>query len=81
MKTWFKYLRRGLSRKLPEERLSSSAKNYDIKDNLKRMEQMELDANQVCDEDGCRQPDSSESLKPMRAAKTGLAQKRNPESA
>ena len=65
--------------KLAQE--AASEERYLLKDNLKRMEQMELDANQICDEDGCRQPDSSESLKPMRAAKTGLAQKRNPESA
>ena len=35
MRTWFKYLKQGLSRDLPQDRLSGSGKNYDIKDNLK----------------------------------------------
>lgn len=35
MKIWFKYLQQGLSRDLPQDRLSGSGKKYDIKDNLK----------------------------------------------
>jgi ABC-type multidrug transport system fused ATPase/permease subunit len=35
MKIWFKYLQQGLSRDLPQDRLTGPGKNYDIKDNLK----------------------------------------------
>ena len=35
MKTWFKYLQQGLSRDLPEDRISGPGKKYDFKGDLK----------------------------------------------